>query len=249
MRLSSTKNLIATALTAMLMASCADSESMRQQTSHTSHMQKAEGDSTIYGLACEGCNDTIIVMLTNIDLQPDTFNVLQASMLHRVFGRVKTGDEIAIVPNREDGTTADMVIDLQQMKDSWCYMVTPQLRRRASISDSLHQQMLLNMPDSVRRRLLKPVEFGFTLEGNHIVRSIGMIPQQSRDNSPVVYPKVKRYREWHIFNGRLVLSNANTDTLRRNIPTVSDTAEFVQLRRDTLVLRFTNGTQQQYYRK
>ena len=59
--------------------------------------------------------------------------------------------------------------------------------------------------------------------------------------SPVDYPALKRYTQWHLYNGRLVLV---PDSARSEAP---DTATIVLLRRDSLVLRF-NDHEQAYYR-
>jgi hypothetical protein len=59
---------------------------------------------------------------------------------------------------------------------------------------------------------------------------------------------VKRYREWHIYNGHLLLSEARRDTLGNQQVTNTDTADIVFMRRDTLLLRFSDH-EQGYYRK
>ena len=67
--------------------------------------------------------------------------------------------------------------------------------------------------------------------------------------SPVEYPAIRRYKEWRLYNGRLVLT---TDSIRlpkgkKGAPE-TDTADIIQLRRDTLVLKFKDH-EQGYYRK
>ena len=66
------------------------------------------GDSTIYGLACDGCTDTILVFmeLSRIDADPDTFNVLEATRSHRVYGHLNVGDNVAVVRSAEDTAVA-----------------------------------------------------------------------------------------------------------------------------------------------
>ena len=93
-----------------------------------------------------------------------------------------------------------------------------------------------------------PREYGFQLLANAQARPIGMErgSQSSRQQSPVVWPEIRRYRSWHLFNGRLVLTQRQRDSLRTP-PT--DTADFVLLRRDTLVLRYNDGSRQGFYRK
>lgn len=219
-----------------------------QTASNDSTSLSLPGDSTLYGLACDGCSDTIVVMLTNLDGAPDTFDILEASRQHKVFGHPRVGDQIALVINPEDATIADLVINLEQLKGTWCYLVKPTLRERAGITDSMRQEMTTRMPDSIRRRLMRPREYGFQLLANAQARPIGMErgSQSSRQQSPVVWPEIRRYRSWHLFNGRLVLTQRQRDSLRTP-PT--DTADFVLLRHDTLVLRYNDGSRQGFYRK
>ena len=68
------------------------------------------------------------------------------------------------------------------------------------------------------------------------------------ENSPVIFPPFKRYRQWHLYNGQLILSETSRDTLGNVSITNNDTAAFVMLRRDTLVLRFSDK-EQGYYRR
>jgi hypothetical protein len=207
------------------------------------------GDSTIYGLACDGCNDTVIVLLRQFDNNPDTFNVLDAFTNRRIFGRPSAGDELAVVREPDDSTMAHLVINVSQLKGAWCYMVTPRLRRRAGMTTEVYEKLVREMPDSIRERLMQPREYGFNLKGESVVRPIGVFGRSAAaDNGPAEYPKMKHYREWHIFNGRLVL-NVTPDSLDKQRAADSDTADLVRLRRDTLLLRFANGTEQEYYRK
>ena len=78
-------------LSAILLASACSTkqESMPAKAEAASEADaelRLEGDSTIYGLACDGCNDTILILLSRIEDDPDTFNILDASRSHHVFG-------------------------------------------------------------------------------------------------------------------------------------------------------------------
>jgi len=234
-------------------------------------VQTLDGDSATYGLACEGCNDTLLILLCNLEQAPDTFNILEASCLRRVMGYPKTGDLVAAVtigthtPQTPDTLrqkheaqnltsathhpTARMVIDISQLKGKWCYEVMPQLRRRADVSEEMRQNFMNNMPDSVRKRLLQPREYGFELKGDFTAMPVGHRRQGEDVNGPVEYPAQRRYHEWHLLNGKLLLSEAQPDQDGNLKVTVTDTADFVRLRRDTLELRFNDGTQRLYYRK
>ena len=70
--------------------------------------QNMPGDSTVYGLACDGCNDTILVFLPRTGGDPDTFNILGASKQHQVFGRM-SGKAVL-----DDGTVVEV-------KDMMCF--------------------------------------------------------------------------------------------------------------------------------
>jgi hypothetical protein len=69
------------------------------------------------------------------------------------------------------------------------------------------------------------------------------------DMSPVEYPKVKRYTDWHLFNGRLVLK---ADTIsgfsKEGAKPSIDTVDIEMLTNDTLILRFPDHVQH-YYRQ
>lgn len=242
--------IIATAT--LLTAACGSKKDKRaaEDAGIISDEQNVPGDSTIYGLACDGCNDTILVFLPRSGGDPDTFNILTASKQKQVFGHPMIGDKMAVVVNRENPKVADMVIDMEEMKGKWCYMVQPRLRQRAGMNATAHQQMLKEEDDSLFRKLMQPREYGFEIKSGYTARPIGMTHTMTSDEeSPVEYPPLKRYREWRLYNGQLILSETRRDTTGNVIVTSSDTAQFVLMRRDTLVLRFANGEEQGYYRR
>jgi hypothetical protein len=242
--------LAAVAALTMTIAACGSKESKQTDDNEAiSTKQNLPGDSTVYGLACDGCNDTILVFLPRYGGDPDTFNILGASKAQKVFGRPKIGDKMAVVVNHNNPKVADMVIDLEELKGEWCYVVKPQLRRRADLSQEAQQRFLKEAPDSLISELMQPREYGVEIKSENTARPIGFVHAMTSDEeSPVVYPQLKRYREWHIFNGLLVLSETKRDTTGVQTVINSDTAQFVLLRRDTLVLRFEDG-EQGYYRK
>jgi hypothetical protein len=67
--------------------------------------------------------------------------------------------------------------------------------------------------------------------------------------SPVVYPPIKRYTDWHLYNGRIVLKADTISGFSKegDKPSI-DTADIEMLTMDTLILRFNDHTQH-YYRK
>ena len=205
----------------------------------------AMGDSTVYGLVCDGSNDSIVVFLSDPydGSDPDTLDILDASSLHQVFGILRIGDKVALKRNAEDSTKADIVIVTQDLMGQWCYKVKPTLRRRAGM-DSYHLQ-----PDSVKHLLEEEREFGLMLKADSVAFSIGVRPNATVDEeSPVEYPKVKRYRQWYISNGRIMLTEAEVDSAGNSLPVSVDTVDLVRLDADSLVLRFSDG-EHSYYRK
>lgn len=210
--------------------------------------QNEPGDSTVYGLACDGSNDTILVFLPRTGGDPDTFQILGASRNQQVFGHAMIGDKMAVVASDADPRVADLVIDMEELKGEWCYLVKPALRARAGLSQAaLHQELKEN---TVIQKLMEPREYGFEIKSDYVARPIGLTRNMTSDEeSPVVFPPLKRYRQWRIFNGQLILSETSRDTTGVVSVTNSDTARFVLMRRDTLVLRFADGSEQGYYRK
>lgn len=205
---------------------------------------RAEGDSTLYGLVCDGSNDTLLIFLRTPYQgdDPDTLYILNAIRRGEVFGQPRVGDQLAIMRNDTDSTSARRIIVTEDLQGQWRFQAHPTLRRHVSfLADSM------SVPTDSLRRLLNTVrEFGYDIKDENVMRPFdgGHRDLSKEDNSPIEWPKLKRYREWHIYNGRLILS-AN-DTLR-NIQ-LSDTADFVLLRPDSLVLRFADGIKS-YYRK
>ena len=211
----------------------------------------AMGDSTLYGLACDGCNDTIIVFLhaPYDGSDPDTLNILEASSRHRVFGNVRIGDRLAIVRDRNDSTRADRVIVTQDLIGQWCYKVKPVLRERAGMrADSAGEYYGIDA-DSLEALLSEEREYGLSLKIDSVAMSIGSMRQPAtEEDSPVEFPKMKHYRRWCISNGHLLLTQARPDTLGHDQQEQTDTAELVMLTADTLVLLFADG-EHGYYRK
>ena len=116
-----------------LMAACVQKESEKPLPDPTSEgklnrEQLLEGDSTIYGLACEGCNDSVVILLPGDGSDPVTYNIIDAHRHNRVMGRLKVGDWIGLMRNPTDSTVADFVLNLDELKGTWCYVVMPKWR-------------------------------------------------------------------------------------------------------------------------
>jgi hypothetical protein len=245
-------------LTVLTMVACGGQQTETTVTAEAIIDDSVENsDSAIYGLVCDGTNDTLLVVLTDISADPDTFNILDVSRRHNVYGRLLIGDRVAVVLT-ENGAQetesrdrrVERVVDIDQLKAMWAYLVTPTLRQRADVSKKMEKEFLERVPASLLQRLLQPREYGFELKNDGAARPIGMVHRgnTSDQQSPVVYPELKRYREWALSNGRLVLSETRMDSLGQRQVINSDTADLVLLMRDSLVLRFADG-EQSYYRK
>ncbi|MBO7538249.1 MAG: hypothetical protein J6T44_03080 [Prevotella sp.] len=212
-------------------------------------IRQLEGDSTIYGLACDGSNDSIIVILRSVESDPDTIDILDARINRRVFGRPEIGDQVAITMNPGRKDVADIVINIDRLKGEWCYQVIPRLRRRIGAAADSAVQLPPDFPDSLRKKWFQPREYGFEIRRDNTMRPIGIQRNEvERQPGPVEYPPLKRYRQWHVYNGHLLLSEARRDTLGRQQIISTDTVDIVFMRRDTLQLRFADH-EQGYYRR
>ena len=242
------------ALAAMMLTACGSKEEKKEVALVA--IEQAEGDKTIYGLVCDGCNDTVVIFLPmsfkgNYDgSNPDTLNILEASRNHQVFGQLRIGDKVAMMRNENDETVADLVIVTEDMLGNWCYKVLPTLKRRAHMEGQTDSQVLEQLPDSVQEMLTVEREYGLAIKNNNVALSIGSYRYKStpEEEELMEYPETRRYQEWTIYNGKLILSELAIDSLKRQHRTYSDTVEFVKLTPDTLVLRFADG-ERGYYRK
>lgn len=211
----------------------------------------APGDSTLYGLACEGCTDSVLVFLPFSGGDPVTYDIIEASQKKRIIGRPETGDWVGVTLNAEDKEKADMVINLDRLKGKWVYKAMPELNeefKRAMAEDDGDK----HKRDSLIKTMMVPREQGFALKRNYAAEPVGMVPRNNgKEHSPVVYPEMKLYSDWAIFNGKLILSNksmmAAGGKTNMKITAVSDTAEFVFMMRDSLQLKFKDGVRN-YYR-
>lgn len=255
------KPLLFTALlTVAGIAGCSYSEVERQGNDKVQFV-RAEGDKTIYALASDNTSDSILVFLTlpYDGEDPDTMDILQARRNRQIFGRVNVGDMIAILPNEEDSVgeatpsdsaalvverlpSAKRVIVLEDFFGQWFYEVHPRLRRH--VPDSVV------LPHRIQEMLNTSCEYSITLKPDNMMFSMGAQRGTTSEDDmlPVVYPKPKRYTQWAIYNGRLVLTESVRDSTDQNSAIGTDTVEFVRLRRDTLILRFPDG-EHTYYKK
>lgn len=213
---------------------------------------RLQGDSTVYGLACEGCTDSVVVLLPTDDGDPITFDIIQAMRQRKVFGRPKIGDQLAIVVNKENKKKADIVIDLEELKGTWVYQVMPKMRKMSPMPGMPKPQPSAEQ-DSMMQALMVPREQGFKIKKNNLMDPVGLqFKQTSLSNeNPVVYPQAKYYKEWNILNGRLVLTEGTIEIgnkKRRKAKPQRDTVDIVLMMKDSLQLKFKDGIKA-YYRK
>ncbi len=242
------RTIIILAATAMLLGACHSGTQTEKNSAVYNETVTLEGDSTVYGLACDGCTDSLLVYLPFSGGDPDTIDILNARVQRKVFGRPEVGDEVAFVLNASNKKVADLVINIDRLKGSWCYQVMPKLRRRLGASADSVVQLPPDFPDSLRKKWFQPREYGLELQRDNIVRPIGTQTRGKEQQGPVEYPEMKRYREWHIYNGHLLLMETRRDTTGARKTISTDTADIVVMRHDSLLLRFADH-EQGYYRK
>ncbi len=247
---------------AVFVVSCGgkgDKKAPEKQT--TSMIERLPGDSNVYGLMCDGGSDSVLYLLPPDGSDPIKYDIFRASRRRKVMGDPQIGDWIAVVPNRRDSTVADMVINLEELKGTWCHVVMPELRNSDEMTDAEKKKFIRNMPDSIRDIYFVPREYGFTLKRRFQASPVGMVRHSSalEDESPVEYPPVPFYKQWHLLNGKMVLGRAksmnmpsgNNKEKNDKMPQeeiVNDTADIIMLRGDSLVLRFSGNRTQGYYR-
>ncbi len=214
----------------------------------------AKGDKAIYGLACMGCTDTTVVLLPNGGGDPVKYNILDANRNHQVFGDIEIGDWICVIPcaEKDDKNGADMVIDLDKLKATWTYPVMPHLRDVTHLSKRQQARILANMPDSIVETYMVPRYYGFTLNRMSEAQSVGHVMANSdvEDDSPVEYPEVPQYTEWHAYDGKLILVKGRREMggVVFNEKTTYDTLSFVYMKGDSLALRNSAGVVTGYHR-
>ena len=212
------------------------------------------GDSMLYGLTCDGSSDSLIVIWP-FGGDPVTYDCVDAHDAHRIIGKPTIGDWIGIMLDPEDTTSVTMVIDLDQLKGTWTYPVMPVMKDLQKMSARLQKRMMADMPDSIKNTYFVPREYGFTLKRAHQAQSVGYVHSNNtlESDSPVEYPPVKRYRQWHMLNGRLILvsvESKETTGPETEAPLVAvlDTLDFIYMDNDSLILT-QNGQRIGLHRK
>ena len=242
-----------------LMAACVQKETEKPLPEPTSEgklnrEQLLEGDSTIYGLACEGCSDSVVILLPGDGSDPVTYHIIDAHRHNRVMGRLKVGDWIGLMRNPTDSTVADFVLNLDELKGTWCYVVMPKWRDATNMTPQAQAILEESMPDSVKKEFFVPREYGFSLKRQWTAQSVGYVRKSPlEDQSPVVYPRLLYFTEWHILNCRLVMTSREyqkkDDSEEMELAGYrNDTCDVVFLSGDSLVLA-SDGESRGYYRR
>jgi len=220
----------------------------------------AEPDTMVYGLSCDGTNDSVIVFLPFADgADPITYNIEVAKAQGRIIGQPAIGDWVGIMLNPTDTTEATMVVNLDQLKGTWTQEVRPVWKDASKMSGRALRRKMNEIPDSLREAYLVPREYGFTLKRSSIAEPVGRVHRAStlEDDSPVEYPEVKEYVRWKCRNGHLYLTSTDgpmqigsaekkkTQTQKET----KDTLEFVFMTEDSLVLMTHDNVRLAYHRK
>lgn len=216
--------------------------------------QRVKGDQGIYGLACNGCNDTVVVMLPETMGDPVTYNILDAKRKGRILGKIQIGDRLCVMLNKKDPTKADLVVDMDKLMGIWCYIVMPKMRNADNMSTSQERAMISNMSDSLKAIYLIPREYGFYLKPDWQAQSVGYIDDNNSlaEESPVVYPALGYFTGWHLWNGELMIESGTPKFNRNGQIKVADlhndTCSIDYLDDDSLVLS-SDGVSRSYYKK
>lgn len=213
------------------------------------------GDSTVYGLACKGSSDDAILLLPADGSDPVRYDIVSATRKNKVLGSVNTGDRIALVPNKKRANVADMVINLDELRGVWCYMVMPRMRQDGHEQEQARSRAKDSMADSLSLSLLVPLEYGFWLKSQGEAASVGYIRELNAlaDESPVTYPSLDYFVKWQIWNGKFVMASGRPkydkdNTVEGYTDIKYDTCSIDFLSHDSLALTDRNGTRG-YHRK
>lgn len=218
------------------------------------YTQRLQGDNAVYGLACDGCNDTVIVVLPEDNSDPVTYNIMEAKRRNRIMGKIQIGDRLCIVLNKKNKKEADVVVDIDKLAGIWCYIVMPKMRDAEQLSAKAQARMMNNMSDSVKETYLIPREYGFYLKRDWIATSVGYVDDNNAlaQESPVEYPPLGYFTAWHLWNGMLVITSgkpSSKNNVQINPKSLhNDTCSIDYLDGDSLVLS-SDGVSRSYYRK
>ena len=239
-------------MAALIMTGCGSKQEVALNDEEDTIQDIDSLDHTIYGLACDGCNDTLVIFLKMPynGGDPDTLHILDAVKKRRIMGKIHIGDKLAIMKSKSDSTVADLVIVTEQLMGQWRHLVYPTLHQRADMEGNTERQKIAQLPDSIKELLNIPHEYGMDIKHDNLLYVPGAYTKNvtSDEESPIEYPKAEYYNEWNIYIGRFVMLAASKDSLGETQIVASDTADIIYLMGDSLVLQFNDGPKG-YYRK
>ncbi len=237
------------AITAIITA-CGNQQKEIANEKRISAHKTLEGDSTRFGLACEGCTDSILIFLPHSANRLDTFDIITARQHGQIFGRPHIGDEIAITLNPADTMEVVTLINLEELRDTWYYMVKPKLKQPDDMPTRIQKRMKESIPDSLMKEWMKPMEYTLAFKNNNTAMARrNRARRSSEDMIPVEYPRIKYYTEWYLYNGKIILKadTINGFSQPGEKPSI-DTVSIELLMRDSMVLKFPDH-EQSFYRK
>lgn len=240
--------IIIVCLIALFVAACANDAQGDKSAIDTD--TRVKGDHTIYGLACDGTNDSTLVLLPNKGGDPVTYDILNATRSKQIFGSLSIGDWVGLMVNPKNKKEATLVIDLDELKGTWTFQVIPKVKPTATMTA---EEAEAAMTDSMKALYMVPREYGFTLKRHYQASPVGTIFKENTldDDSPVSYPLVTNYTSWHVINGRLYLYKDTVDDKGKRIPQKDvgfDDGTFVYLGTDSMAALFGKKVMQ-YHRK
>ena len=218
---------------------------VEQQEKKTTGLEEKDG--MIYGLACEGCNDTFVVMIPTSDLdgRPLKLNVLRAMKRQKVIGILEPGDWCAVKLNAKDKSVADMVRNMDLLKGKWVHLVMPHEK------DNARTPLLLENPDanvdSIIESYMIPIERGFQLmrKGRASTLGVKIVHNAESDKIPVEYSASSVYESWKVVDGQIILSEADSvkdpldpTKMLFNKDCERDTCDLVLLLKDSLQISY-----------
>lgn len=253
------KHIYFVLLAVVLMMACGKQDKKTENTEPQPN-KKAElelKDGMIYGLACEGCNDTFVVMIPTSCLEgsPLKLNVMNAFKRKKIIGKLEPGDWCAVMLNEKDKSVADMVINMDLIKGKWVHLVNPEEKENA------RAMILLEDPDanadSIIQSYMMPVERGFQLMRHGKAAGVGDKYLGANDDNPYVsYPAGSSYASWKVAYGQIIFSEADSiidpddPYMKRKIINKDcerDTCDLVMLLKDSLQISY-KGRVTSYYR-
>ena len=99
----------------------ADNSQEMQDTMTNIKSYVSKGDTMLYGLACDGCSDSVLVFLPDSGGDPVNYSILEARLNHQVFGRPRIGDRMAVLVDTANPKAVMLAINMEQVNGTWYY--------------------------------------------------------------------------------------------------------------------------------